>query len=1002
MGILSELAGGIGRNALVSIRNGKAAHHWGDFSDPSFIRSTLLSDASDWYFALASYEARTCPLTRVKGRRADNAVELRSLWLDLDAGEAKAAKHGADAVYADRDDCIIDLSRVLRASGLISPTHVIGSGFGLHVYWAFDVGLPPETWRKLATKLQDVLLSHALRIDGHRTLDAASILRVPGTQHLGAGRPVEVLKRIAPHSLEALVASLTTAKYGNGKAPRAQRNRATAPRRATSSAAPDVSGTVGAPSSFKLKAAKLMTAQRLAASTERGRAPLPPDTPRNRERVEKLLGTVSSACSYERWRDILWAVMSLGDGGWDRTWLATTLHEWSEAGADPDDATWEAAFAKVWRSDERTSGQRRITIGSLVKWAVDADPGLDGFHFASADDADGERETPIAAAATGASYPRPSMPRGFFHHKEKPGLFYKQRVETDDGVEIVTRHLLHDDAYVTDRIENSDGTVLVYICSQEHPSRPVKKIQVAGEVLFGEWRDFRKVVAAQGVWPAEQFRGHGEIIMRYFQMQAEEIKRAREATPTVTSYGWRSRGAGQAEMDFAFGDSMYHPDGSVDTMIPDKTLHLYSPEIVATGSLDEWKVLPALYAYPGLEYAQLPVLLSIGAPLYRFTNCVGGVCMLHSEEGAAGKTSALRVAGSVWADSKQGSAYIGGRSTPNGMFLKMGMMGSLPCMFDEQTQQGGRGGDIGHLRDFILRGSGAVDKARMTSGGNTFREAPRWTTFAVMTANTSIRTVCSGFGTSHAEIRRGLDVLFPSLAAATAAHYPADHAFDAMSRILPANYGVAGAVLAAFYARNQPRMRELVKTTVEMLGKDFAPAQRAAMSFPIAMCAVAVAAREVAEELGLVSYDKTAFVLFCRQLLARQDEAVSASETSAEDVLSEYLRNSGDHLFVVRKSRTGAWLMPMRPRAPFAGRWDVSSGTLSVAVESLRQFCVERSIDVQKVEAWLAKRGALEGRTRVNYAEGLPEFATGKVYSYRINTRKARLPAPEIPEGEAQ
>lgn len=1000
MGILSELAGSAGRNALVAISDGRATHYWGDFSSQRFIQSTLASrTSSDWYFALASYAPNVCELTKTKGRRADNTTEMRSLWLDIDAGAAKVAKHG-DAVYPDQPEAISDLSRVLADSQLVKPTHVISSGLGLHVYWAFDTALPPDSWRKLAAKLQAVLLSHSLRIDSTRTLDAASILRVPGTRHCGANRTVEVLKRAAPLRLEALLTSLSSAKLGSSTRQHGRQAPVGRRERATTTATQLPSGAVGQASAFKQQAAKHLTAQRLLQSTERSRAPLPPDTPRNRARVERLLSVVSSACGYERWRDVLWAVMSLGDAGWDKAWIAATLHEWSEAGADANDDTWEVAFTKVWHSDERTAGQRRIAIGSLVKWAVDADPSLDGFHFASADDADGARESPMLAT-TSVSYPRPAMPKGFFHHKTEPGLFFKQRLETDDGVEIVTRHLLRDDAYVTDRIENADGSVLVYICTQENPNRPVKKIQVTGDTLFGEWRDFRKIITAQGIWPAEQFRGHGEILMRYFQAQAEEIKQAREATPTVTSYGWRSRGAGQPDMDFAFGNVMYHPDGTTDVMIPDKTLHLYAPEVAPHGTVDDWKVLPALYAHPGLEYAQLPVLLSMGAPLYRFTNCVGGVCMLHSEEGAAGKTSALRVAGSVWAYSEAGSAYVGGRSTANAMFLKMGMMGSLPCMFDEQTQQSGRVESVTSLRDFILRSSGAVDKARMTASGNTFRESPRWSTFALMTANTSIRTVCSGFGTSHAEIRRGLDVLFPSLASATDGLYAADHAFNAMSHILPANYGVAGAALAAFYTTNQQRMRALVKQKVEMFGSDFAPAQRAAMSFPIAMCAVAAAARDVAAELDLVHYDDTAFTKFCQQLLARQDEAVTASETSAEDVLNEYLRNSGDHIFTVRKSRTGQWLMPVRPRAPFAGRWDATHGKLHLSIESVRQFCVERSIDVQKVETWLVKRGALERRERVNYAEGLPEFAAGKVYSYVINTRKARLPTPEIPEGGA-
>lgn len=83
-----------------------------------------------------------------------------------------------------------------------------------------------------------------------------------------------------------------------------------------------------------------------------------PETPENIERVKAQLAFVSADCSYEKWRDVVWAVHSSG-------WLAAEeiAREWSMTAPERFD---EKALDQVVRSFDHTRG---ITLGTLAHHA---------------------------------------------------------------------------------------------------------------------------------------------------------------------------------------------------------------------------------------------------------------------------------------------------------------------------------------------------------------------------------------------------------------------------------------------------------------------------------------------------------------------------------------------------------------------------------------------------------------------------------------------------------
>jgi hypothetical protein len=108
-------------------------------------------------------------------RSQQNAVALKSFFIDLDA-------KGADKdSYTSPAEANAALDEFIKAVGLPSPSVVVNSGNGLHIYWVVSRPLTPEEWRPLAFALADATKRHGLKCDTQCTIDSARVLRIPNT-----------------------------------------------------------------------------------------------------------------------------------------------------------------------------------------------------------------------------------------------------------------------------------------------------------------------------------------------------------------------------------------------------------------------------------------------------------------------------------------------------------------------------------------------------------------------------------------------------------------------------------------------------------------------------------------------------------------------------------------------------------------------------------------------------------------------------------------------------
>ena len=128
---------------------------------------------------------------RISRKKGNNAVTIKSLYVDVDVGKSGCYQTSADAEAGFR--------KFLIDSGMPDPTMQVytGSG-GFHLYWCFDKAMTIAEWQPLAEALKACAKHHGFLIDAMVTADAVRILRVPTTFNHKWNPPTECVMNIGP------------------------------------------------------------------------------------------------------------------------------------------------------------------------------------------------------------------------------------------------------------------------------------------------------------------------------------------------------------------------------------------------------------------------------------------------------------------------------------------------------------------------------------------------------------------------------------------------------------------------------------------------------------------------------------------------------------------------------------------------------------------------------------------------------------------------------------
>lgn len=185
-------------------------HQWFSSQEELFNRASdhIAHQDQGVYFATAAFNEQAATNGNKDARTQANVIAKKCFYLDLDAGEKKLAKHGAEKVYATQRDALRDVAKFIRASGLV-PTYIISSGEGLHLYWALQEPIEPHLWTPIAKRLSKVLRQHGLKEDPAVTSDSARILRPIGTVHENGNTVAPLVLRAKLYDFDEFSSAVT-------------------------------------------------------------------------------------------------------------------------------------------------------------------------------------------------------------------------------------------------------------------------------------------------------------------------------------------------------------------------------------------------------------------------------------------------------------------------------------------------------------------------------------------------------------------------------------------------------------------------------------------------------------------------------------------------------------------------------------------------------------------------------------------------------------------------
>lgn len=613
---------------------------------------------------------------KVPIRSQQHAVALKSLYLDIDCKDDKG--------YATPSDAIAALAKFVQDSGMPRPTVVVMSGGGLHVYWTLDEALKPDVWKIRARALAEATKALGLKCDTAVTVDAARILRVPGTYNLktGAKRPVRLVGAPAEQdcTLEEIDAALTD--YLEAPAP---------------SLGPPPAGLT------------LEVADELSAGIEQQKAP------------PAKLDELAKGCA--------WIKHSIDTGGADndnalrRLAYIAALH--CEQPKDSawrlvkdrktlDDGEFEHEIERVFR--EKSSGKdfgwpncKTISTAGCTQCAScpHLAQGKSPFHFVP----------PPPPPPNALKSPDWDLPKGYRRNKNKVIEKITLNLDGSPGKpEPIINYPMYDPWLTTNPWAINFTSV---------PSTGRERVvSVAFSDVFTQG-GMRGVLGEQGLaLRSGQALKEFEAFMTSW---IEKLQTIKEKLVCTADFGWAQEEITKKTEGFVY-QSLWTPSGSLPATITDPEVSVaYTP----AGTVEPWFEAMKLVTSQGKPELNAILASAFAAPLVRFAGQDGVMFSVYSTESGIGKTTALKTACAVWGDPVK--ALMGLNDTVNSVTRRIGQLRSLPMYWDEMKTES----DTQKFINLVFELSRGREKSRLNSNVQT-REISSWQTMLVSASNESI------------------------------------------------------------------------------------------------------------------------------------------------------------------------------------------------------------------------------------------------------------------------
>lgn len=885
---------------------------------------SLTREGCNAYFALATFADPE------SGRKAANALELRSLFLDIDCGYNKP--------YADKIAGSQALRGFIDRRGLPEPI-VVDSGRGLHAYWPLRTPLSVLEWRRYGARLKQSCVADKFEVDPAVPTDAARVLRMPGTKNFKDNPPLPVL-------LMTGVQAYDIADIARGL-------------------------DEGESTAIDIRAAREFGLDEMTRKMAAGDFP-----PTSFARLASRSLKGDSGCrqiahaliNAETLEEPLWrAALSIA---WRCTDAETAIHKLS---SPHPEYTLESTLQKA----ENTRGPmtcawyrqnysqicngcpHSITSPIQLGRKIDAVPVENGVTV-----------VPSAPVPVVPAYPWP------YFRPANGGVYRKDKAEKEGEPPVETK--IYDyDLYATARYYDSDESgegdgELVNICITS-PKDGVRRMTVPITTLLSKDKA-RELLVKHGVVALNK---QLENIMAYFAATIRDLQKKGPATRTHSQMGWT------ADMEgFVIGEAEHTVAGPKFTPASLATRSL-APFLGSKGSLEDWKSVVNFYAQPGLEAHALAVFFGFGAVLLKLVGGLevqGATINLMSNRSGTGKTTAQMVVNSIFGHPN--ALLMRKNDTMASKMQWLGMLNTIPATMDEVTNMSEE--QISEMIYDIPQGRG---RNRLESQVNKLRvNKTSWSTFLITSSNSSLYDKLSSLkSTADGELRRLIELRIARPLNISKAES------DAIFSKLQDNYGLAAPIFVNHVLANKDRLRTFTLGIQAQLDRLLSNQQQDRYYSIVGACAIAAGHITKQLELHNIPVEPVSAYLVDTLKGIQVDvlQPAGDSQQIAVEALNTFINENLSNALVVNGNRIGntAPLARFLPRGPLRFRFEPDTGMIWIPVAIFKDYLTSRQIDVRAAMNELAQLGYATSASSVmkrissGALEGL-ESAAARCYQF--------------------
>lgn len=936
-----------GVNGQPDFRPGQRHYNPGETAAIIARATKRTTEGCNAYFAVGGYNGATRNETGQPRRVAADAQWHRCLRLDIDVGPSKD--------YTDRRTALTALLGLTQQYQL-PPPWIVDSGGGYHVYWGFDRDVVLSDWIVMAGRLRTACEQYSLMADHTATMDAARILRLPGTYNnkpafLASGNPplVQIIQQGAVSDPEYVIRHLPQASplLANTSIPASMRGQAS-----------PLQANLHEPYFLR---GLLSQCPGMAAMVGDGGA-------RAQEPLwKKALDLVNKAEDPE---DVKLRVARGISSGHPSFSEEVFQRKWAQVQAQDYHPPRCSMMASAGMPECATCVMRgKISSPLVLGRPSAASTGTQVLQPPPARPADPPAAMPATPAGAAAPAAAPTLALAAAPAAPtQVGVFLMDtstRVKVVDGR--ITAHLLIADGYPTqvvstepdengvrkmynrhmldyrllsvERMLDDVGEKSVVVLSFDRGRDGVAQIEFDNRD-FAEPKSFFNKLNAKALYCSR--KAGADFVDKFMPEFLTSLQRARSASQISGRCGWSDD-----LNSFVLGTTLYRNNGTqehIRTSIAPGEMEGYH----VNGSEADWKTAFDICLSGGPD-RQCVLALAIAGPLMVYTGLDGMLMNAYSPESGVGKSTLCDAAMSIW-----GSPDVlrkDFRDTANALFKLASVTGNMPMVIDEFTNVEGKA-----LSDWVYTLTQGREKHRLSSDAKLQAAGgQRWCLAAITTANNSVHEKLQMYRPdSAAEAARVFELRLHPLQIDPARMGAVKNQLQELRR----SYGFLGPKLVSLFLSKPPQYwRDQVMSRISKWDREASTS--AGDRFRSATCALIEIGAALGKAFGF-AFDVQGVEQQLRRHWNKQVVEMEAERKRPADYINSYfLRNSSDMMMrsgpdgtqVLNVGNTRRLVGEVKGKTIAGGKW--VGDTILIPSDLLREFVREQNGNYKAVSEWL-------------------------------------------------